>query len=212
MPRPRSLTRSAIADAALAVIDGDGLDALSIRSVAARLGVGAMTLYRYVEGRDDIEALVVEAVIGTLDLRLPTDVDWRQSVRTLMSRAWRAMRSRPSIVPLLLTRRQSSAASVGWGEAMLAALTAGGFEGKDRVIAFRTLLSYLIGAVQVEYFGPLSGRGTKVLAGLPADEYPNLSATARAAAAVPPDVEFTSGLEVVLDGLEAAERGNPPGP
>jgi AcrR family transcriptional regulator len=202
MPRPRSLTPSSIAAAALDVIDRNGLPMLSMRAVAGELGVSAMSLYRYVQSRDELEGLVVGAVLREIDSELPPGVDWRASVVTLVERARDAMRSHPSLVPLLLTRRQSSEASVRWGEAMMRALTKGGFEGDERVIAFRTLLSYLIGAIQVDHFGPLSGEGTAALARLPGSEYPFLSETARRARAITAGQEFRNGLDVVVRGLE----------
>ena len=72
MPRPRSLTPDQIAAAALAVIDRDGLDALSMRTVARQLGIGAMSLYRYVTDRDQLEDLVVDLVLGAVDISLPS--------------------------------------------------------------------------------------------------------------------------------------------
>jgi hypothetical protein len=109
-------------------------------------------------------------------------------------------------VPLLLTHRQSSVTSLRWGEAVMAALAVGGFEGERRAIAFRTLLSYVIGAVQVEYFGPLSGEGTAALAALRPDEYPFITATAAAARRIAPKREFYEGLEIVLRGLLSTQR------
>jgi Tetracyclin repressor-like, C-terminal domain len=90
-----------------------------------------------------------------------------------------------------------------WGEAMLAALAEGGFAGEERAIAFRALLSYVLGAVQVEHYGPLSGPGTAAIARLPTANYPFLADTAGHARHVPPDVEFHRGLEALLRGLRA---------
>jgi AcrR family transcriptional regulator len=200
------LTSAAIAEAALSLMDAEGLAFLSMRTVAARLGVGTMSLYRYVDNRDALEALVVDAVVGNVDVHLPAAMPWRTKISTLITRVRRLIESHPAIVPLLLTRRQSTAGSIRWGEAMMKALAAGGFEGAARVIAFRALLSYLVGAVQVEYFGPLSGQGTAVLAALPRDAYPFIVQTAAAARRVNPDREFKEGLDAVLDGLQAARR------
>jgi hypothetical protein len=96
--------------------------------------------------------------------------------------------------------------SIEWGEAVLAALADGGFEHTDRAIAFRTLLSYLFGALQVAHYGPLDGAGTAALAALPASRYPHLQATASAARRVTPDREFARGLDLVLAGLVASRE------
>ena len=84
---------------------------------------------------------------------------------------------------------------------MLRALADGGFAGQERAIAFRALLSYVLGAVQVEHYGPLSGPGTAALARLSPTDYPFLADTARHARRIPPDVEFHQGLAALLDGL-----------
>src|SRR6266542_4940063 len=62
MPRPRSLTLPQIAAAALAVLERDGLAALSMRTVAVELDVGTMSLYRYVDSKEQVEELVVGLV------------------------------------------------------------------------------------------------------------------------------------------------------
>ena len=108
-----------------------------------------------------------------------------------------------AVVPLVLTRRHSSDATRRWGEAVLRALADGGFAGQERAIAFRALLSYVLGAVQVEHYGPLSGPGTAALARLSPTDYPFLADTAGHARRIPPDVEFRRGLAALLDGLRA---------
>jgi AcrR family transcriptional regulator len=203
MPRPRAFTTNDLASAALAVVERDGLGALSMRAVAEQLGVAPMALYRYVDSRDELEGLVVDLVLGGVDPDVPARWSWDKRVTSLVVRVRDAIGAHPAIVPLLLTRRHVNEASRQWGEAMMAALADGGFTGPDRAIAFRTLLSYLFGAVQVEHFGPLAGPGTTALAALPADRYPHLAETAKHARRITPDTEFRRGLAVVLDGLAA---------
>jgi AcrR family transcriptional regulator len=201
MPRPRSLTPSAIAAAALAVIDRDGLAALSMRAVATELGTGTMSLYRYVEDREQLERLVVDLVLSAVDPEVPSRGPWQRQVTVLAERVRAAVGAHPSVVPLLLTHRQSAVGVMRWAEAVLTVLTGAGFTGRRRIIAFRGLLSYLIGALEAEHLGPLSGAGTAILAELPRDEYPMLADTARHARRVGPDEEFRGGLAIVLRGL-----------
>lgn len=205
MPRPRSLTEAEISAAALAVLDGSGLGALSMRAVAQQLGMGTMSLYRYVQSRHQLEGLVVDLVLRGIDLDLgPAGRGpWQERLGLLMARARAAAAEHPNCVPLLLTHRHSAAGSRDLGEALLEALSDGGFAGVRRVAAFRALLSYLIGALQVEHLGPLSGSGTVALAALPQDAYPLLSITARDAAALAPEAEFRQGLDVLIAGLVA---------
>jgi AcrR family transcriptional regulator len=205
MPRPRSLTEAEISSAALAVLDGSGLAALSMRAVAQQLGMGTMSLYRYVQSREQVEGLVVELVLRGIDLDLgpAQHAPWRERLALLMVRARAAVAEHPNCVPLLLTHRHSAAGSRDWGEALLETLTGGGFTGVPRVVAFRALLSYLVGALQVEHLGPLSGPGTSVMAALPEDAYPLLSDTARHAAGLAPEAEFRQGLDLLLAGFAA---------
>jgi hypothetical protein len=69
------------------------------------------------------------------------------------------------------------------------------------VIAFRCLLAYIVGALQAECLGPLTGPGTSALAALSPVQYPLLAETAKHASDVPPEQEFGQGLDIVLRGL-----------
>ena len=135
MPRPRSLTRAAIAEAALAVIEADGLRGLTMRGVAGELGVGTMSLYRYVEHREELESWVVDLVLATVDTNVSRRIGWKKRLATLAVRAHDAIEAHPEVVPLLLTRRHASDGSLRWGEAMLGALADGGFEGEERALS-----------------------------------------------------------------------------
>ncbi|NIJ11104.1 AcrR family transcriptional regulator [Saccharomonospora amisosensis] len=200
MPRPRSLTPTQLATAALAVVDREGLGALSMRTVAKELGMGTMSLYRYVSDRDQVEALVVDLVLQAVDVSMPRGSAGRR-LRVLADRARAAVSAHPAVVPLLLTHRHRSPSSRRWGEAMLTVLTEAGLTGRQRAIAFRAILGYVFGALQLEYFSPLSGPGTDALAELPVGEFPILSQTAMAAKAIPAREEFRQGLDILLRGL-----------
>lgn len=201
MPRPRSLTPTKLADAALAVLDRDNLPGLTMRAVGAQLGTSTMALYRYVADREELEALVVERVLDGVDTRPPVEVPWPDGIRELVDRVRVAVGAHPAVVPLLPAHRHRSPAILRWGEAVLAVLTRAGFRGTRRVVAFRALLAYVVGAIQMEHLGGLGGPGTAVIAALPRAEFPLLAETARAAAAVGPDDEFGGGLDLLLDGL-----------
>jgi AcrR family transcriptional regulator len=204
MPRRRSLSTAAIAAAALAVLDRDGTAGLSMRAVAAELGVGTMSLYRYVSDRGDLERLVVDLVLAPVDTSAAGHLPWPDRVADLAGRTRVAAAAHPAAIPLLLAHRHAAPNSWRWSEAVLAALTEAGFTGPARVIALRCLVSYITGALQAEYLGPLGGPGTDVLAALSPDSYPLLAETARSARAVPPDQEFGLGLEILLRGLRAS--------
>ncbi|MHC9297213.1 TetR/AcrR family transcriptional regulator [Mycobacterium sp. LTG2003] len=200
MPRPRSLTAEQIAEAALAVVDADGLAALSMRTVARRLGIGTMSLYRYVADRGELEAMVADFVLARVDLRMPSGSPARQ-LTELAERVHDAAATHPEALPLVLTHRHRAPASLRWGEVVLGVLTDAGCIGKRRVYAFRAVLAYVFGALEVERYGALAGPGTQALAELPADQFPLLAETAKTARGIGPVEEFRRGLDILLRGL-----------
>lgn len=203
MPRPRSLTPDLLAKAALAVIERNGVRDLSMRAVADELGMGTMSLYRYVQSRDQLEVLVVDLVLEGLDLDVSRHKTWIDKTTTLAVRAHAAATAHPAATPLILGRRDASLHSLRWGEALLVVLADAGFAGQRRVIAFRSIVAYVFGAVQLQQLGPLGGKGTDAIAALPSDEFPLLAETARSARKIPPDSEFLNGLKLVLRGIAA---------
>jgi AcrR family transcriptional regulator len=209
MPRPRSLTQAGIAAAALAVIDRDGLAALSMRAVAAQLGVATMSLYRYVTDREQLEGLVVDLVVSGVDLAPPPGVSWQRKVTALVERIRDAVGAHPELVPLTVVHRHTSDGVLRWAEAVLGVLTSAGFAGRQRVVALRSVLRYMIGSIQLEHLGPLSGPATRLAADLPAGQYPLLAETARQALEVSAVDEFRHGLVVLLNGLQADLRLSP---
>jgi AcrR family transcriptional regulator len=200
VPRPRSLTDDQLVVAALAVVDREGLSALTMRAVARELGVATMGLYRYVADRQALETLVVDHVLRSVDLSLPEGA-WLDRVRVLLDRMRVAVARHPGIVPLVLRHRQAAPGSLRLIEAMLSVLADGGIEGADRVLAQRTLIGYLLGFLQNEHYAALSGPGTIAMSELSSEEYPLLARTAADARAVPPEEEFRRGLDIVLRGL-----------
>nr|MDT0662195.1 TetR/AcrR family transcriptional regulator C-terminal domain-containing protein [Micromonospora sp. DSM 115978] len=214
MPRPRSLTPDAIAAAALTVLDRDGLAALSMRVVAAELGMGTMSLYRYLDDRAELERLVVDHILTSVDLATPLTDRWDRRLATLCRRVRDAVAAHPAVIPLMLTHRHACVGTLHWGEAMMTVLAGAGFTDERRVIAFRALLAYVIGALQSDRLGPLSGAGTAALARLPRHQFPLLAETAGRAGRITPAEEFRRGLDLVLAGLahtatNHAREGNP---
>ena len=78
-------TTDEIAAAALRIVDDSGVGALSMRSLAAALDTGPMTLYNYVADKEGLEELVVAAIVAEVALPAPTD-DWQQDAYGIASR------------------------------------------------------------------------------------------------------------------------------
>lgn len=198
MPRPRSLTTARLVAAALVVLDSEGFAALTMRAVAKELGMSTMSLYRYVTDKDELETLVIEHVLAGVSLTVPPG-DWPDRITVLLSRLREAVVAHSETVPLLLRHRHAVPASLAWIEAMLAILTEAGFTGERRVLAQRTLVSYLLGALESSYYSPVAGPGTQAMADQ--EQYPLLRETAAQAGKMSAETEFLSGLRIVLKGL-----------
>ncbi|MEV3962521.1 TetR/AcrR family transcriptional regulator [Nocardia sp. NPDC050193] len=209
MPAPRKFTREQLRTAALALVDEQGLAALTMRNLAAELGTGAMTIYNYVDGREGLEELVTQAVMGETCWTETPD-DWPAQVVSVAAGMWRAVRAHPHAIPLILTRRSSDIPTLAPAEALLRALAHSGRSGVELLVAFRVVSGYVTGFAQAELTSPLAARAGEDraavagrVAGLPVDRFPKLIEIADAAALTDPETEFRDGLELVLAGLRA---------
>ena len=211
MGRPAKISRARLQAAALALVDRHGLAGLSMRALAAKLGTAPMTLYNHVAHREELELLVIEAVVARLAWPRTDQSDWRETVRALALALWRSVRAHPQVIPLILTRRSRSPAILEISEALLQALARSGRSQRALLIAFRAVQALIMGFAQVELAGPLSrAAGERPQAvirrfrSLPAERYPRLIEIATAAMRSEAEAEFRAGLDVLLRGLDAS--------
>lgn len=215
MGRPPKFSRARLQTAALALVDRHGLAGLSMRALAAKLGTGPMTLYNHVAHREDLELLVVEAVVAQAKPPRTDDAHWRNAVREIATTMWRAVRAHPQVIPLILTRRSRSPAILEVSEALLHALSRSGRSGDDLLVAFRSVQALIMGFAQVELAGPMSrAAGERPQAvirrfrSLPRDRYPHLIEIATAAMTSEAEHEFRVGLDLLLAGLNVRPVGS----
>jgi DNA-binding transcriptional regulator YhcF (GntR family) len=108
-PRRRTpdqeLSTDRIVATAMAVADAEGLEAVSMRRLAAELGVGPMSLYRHVAGRDALELLLVRAVLRAHPLPEPGPPGWRAKLELVSRAQWRAYRAHPWLPELISMTR-----------------------------------------------------------------------------------------------------------
>ncbi|MEE6175113.1 TetR/AcrR family transcriptional regulator [Mycobacterium sp. 050134] len=195
---------------AIHIVDRDGLGSLSMRSLAAALGTGPMTLYNYVRDRDDLEGLVAEAVMADVDLP-PRSADWRADVKSIATAIWEAMRRHPNAVPLVLTRRTASDAGYPPAERLIEALDRRQLDERDLLAAFRGVLSLVMGAAQVELAGPLPGIDREQANATVADRigrlagshYPRMAALAQTSQKSTMAADFERALDMLLAGIQA---------
>ena len=200
------LSRERIADAALALVDRDGVEALTMRRLAAELGVGTMTIYGYFRDKDELLDLAVERGARRYELS-PGEGDWRERLRTLVTTMWRSLAEHPSAVQIRSSRPILGPAAMRAAEAGLTILRDAGLDTRDAAASWRLLFTYVFGYAAFSSYQPSADtkRGwAREIAALPADEYPITSSAATElaewmAGAGP----FEAGLELILDGIEA---------
>jgi AcrR family transcriptional regulator len=196
-----------IQERALEIVERDGLGALTMRSLAASLHTGPMTLYNYVDSREGLEELVVDAVVGRIDLPEPTD-DWMADTRAVATAAWRTFRAHPGAISLVTTRRTTSRASLRLAEAQTAALARGGLRGPELLIAFRTVIGFITGAALNEMAGPMTREKDPDAAAARIKEltqdgtFPALAEVTPFLAPYAGKEEFEAGLTAVLTGIK----------
>ncbi|MGK6311322.1 TetR/AcrR family transcriptional regulator [Variovorax sp. DT-64] len=208
MGRPAKFTREQLQRAALALVDAHGLTGLTMRALASELGTGAMTLYNYVSQREELEVLVVEAVIGEARWAPDGDLAWHEELEAIAVMLWRSIRTHPHVIPLILTRRSRSPEVLAVAEALLRTLARGGRTGDRLLVAFRAVSALIMGAAQAELAGPLTLRAGESVSetisrfqALPPDRFPHLIEIATAASASDAETEFRAGLAILVDGL-----------
>ncbi|MCP2258897.1 transcriptional regulator, TetR family [Streptoalloteichus tenebrarius] len=117
------LTRDRVVRAAIEIADAEGLAGLSMRVVAARLGVATMSLYRHVDGKDDLVQLMIDAVYGELRHPEPPPSGWRRRLEVGARELWALHRRHPWLAqPHVLTRPLPLPNIIRAAEWMLAAL------------------------------------------------------------------------------------------
>jgi AcrR family transcriptional regulator len=118
--QPTALTREQIVRAAIEIADADGLEAISMRRIAQRLGAGAMSLYWHVASKEELLSLVYDEIFGEIEPLAPRTGDWRADAER-MAHATRAVMLRhpwmvsvvgnqPALGPNLLQHIESSLA------------------------------------------------------------------------------------------------------
>jgi AcrR family transcriptional regulator len=203
-PQREPLTRERIVDAALAIIDADGLDALSMRKLGASLGVEAMAIYHHFPNKD----AVLEGVAGRLlaaGADYPAGLDWRTGLKWGADSLRTAVGAHPQTAPLLIGRPLTTPGGVAWAEGPLTLLKVAGFSDHDAVDLFHAVLAYLFGWMSFSR-RPLA----TPTAALSDDELESMAPTATALRPLMADWDrgFDQGLEALLDSWA---RRLPPG-
>ena len=208
--RPR-LSREQVAAAALELLDREGLEALSMRRLADRLGVGTMTLYGYFRSKDELLDAVIDAAVANRE-PFAFEGTWQEQIRRLMQGTRRRLGSHPGLVKVRADRPVLRPEALRFAETGLTILRGAGFGRTDAARAFRLLFTYVFGYVSFspdETAEEARRRSRAATAALPPDEYPTLRDTSdELAEAMAGEQTFDFGLDRIIDGLEAHLRAH----
>jgi AcrR family transcriptional regulator len=214
-PAKAPLSEDAVVDAALAVLRSDGLEAVTMRRVAAALDTGPASLYVYVPSREGLLQAMLDRVVFAIELEPPSPLCWRAQLLSLLQRTHQALVDHPGIAAMTLTRSPTTDAVLGLTENLLAILLAGGIEPQQAAWACDIFVLLVMATAREDDVRRPFGRGDgdrrgqvgelyKTFAGLPPDRFPHLAAHAAQMVAGDADERFRFAIDVVVDGVVAS--------
>ena len=211
------LSRERVIDAALKIMDDEGLDAVSMRRVGRELGVEAMSLYHYVHDKEDLLLGIRERVLAQF-LDPGTDGDWEERARQA-ARSWRQiLRAHPNMMVLISESKRfaMTPTSLRPTETALRLLREVGLPEDDAVKAFCALGGFIVGFVMYEIgvtraSGPANEPPTPegLEAALPADEFPCFMSSLPYLMQGDIDQRFEYGLDLFLAGIRSKSAAEP---
>jgi AcrR family transcriptional regulator len=205
------LSRERIVGAAIRLADADGLAAVSLRKVAAALGVGPMRLYGYIATKEELLELMLDAIHAEIR---PAGDGWREVLRSLAETTRQAAHQHEWFADLIGGRPQLGPNTLASGEAVAAGM--GGVDVDTIVPVIAAVNAYVIGAVRREIAERRAERATgagmkqfqaafgpyleRIFA---TGRFPALATVVRDGPHLSADQTFRTGLDFLLDGIEA---------
>jgi AcrR family transcriptional regulator len=214
-PERQPLTREKIVNAALVLLERDGMQGLSMRKLAQELGTGAASLYWHVGDKEQLLSLLLDRIVGELEVPEPDPENWQATVKELARSARRLFAQRRDAAQLSLGRVPTGPNSLPNLERNLAVLAASALP--PRVIAYAAdMFALYVGAFAYEESVRSADQATPEQLGaywasLPPEQFPVMSRLAGDLVAGGADERFEFAIELLVRGLEAmagsAERG-----
>jgi AcrR family transcriptional regulator len=216
------LTREAIVQAAIRILDAEGLDGFSMRRVAERLDTGAASLYWHVGSKDGLLDLVLEEVIGEQQVPEPDPERWQEQLKEVARSMRKAILRHRDVVRISIGRLPLGPNALRYSEGVLAIMRAGQVPDRLAVLGHHLLISVVNGFTMDETeaggeppvgrppFEEMAKMVRGYIASLPADRFPNLVALADQYTIIDQDLRFELLLDLFVEGLArhaAAERG-----
>ncbi|BCJ54111.1 TetR family transcriptional regulator [Actinoplanes sp. NBRC 14428] len=206
MARPRHavLTRQRIVEVAGALVDAEGLEALSVRRLATELGVAGPSLYNHFPTKNEILDAVADAVIARVDVSYFGTHEWPDALRLWAYSYHAALSAHPNIVPVLAQGPGRRPAALAMADTVYGGLIAAGWP-PARATHIGAVLRYLVTGSALGSFALGFDEDPQVYA----ERYPHLR-DAHLLAEHRRSVDegaFALGLETVITGLEALKNG-----
>lgn len=207
-PVRRALTREYIIRTALALLDRDGPDGLSMRKLATELGVNPMAFYHHMPNKSALFDGVVEAVLTEFAAdadTVPPGGTWREQLTALMHLFRSVLRRHPNVLPILATRPAYTPSLLAFGDRAIGLLRGAGFTEHHLLVMISSLRAYTIGQLLVEVGQPVGGPTTSPdEAAALIDAYPNLAKAITGG--YDPEAQYELTLQSMLDGFEKRLR------
>jgi len=214
------ITQEAIVDAALRVLDAEGLDGLSMRRVAEELDTGAASLYWHVGSKDGLLDLLFDRVIGEHNVPEPDPENWQEQLKQVARDMRATILRHRDIVRISIGRIPMGPNAIAYSERVLAILRSGGVPDQLAVLGFHLLTAWINGFTMDETgqgadtaedqppLDELARMGRDYIASLPSEHFPNLVAVADHFAISDPEVRFELLIDLFVEGLarRAAEE------
>jgi AcrR family transcriptional regulator len=207
-PATTGLSFERIVEAALVLLERDGLEALTTARLGRELGVAEKTIYGYIRSKEEILDAVGDALIGRLDLpEYDPGKDWTDQVVEQFVLIQRLLADHPAAARLFVTRHVVGAGTARLLERVLSLMQHGGLGRTEAVEAHRVLVSYAVG-----YSTYTSGhhlpdrelRWSSFLHGLPRGEFPTLHDSLSEIANPPRPDLYVTGLRTLVRALRPA--------
>lgn len=209
------LDRDVIFRTAVQIADSEGVEAVSMRKIAGKLSVEAMSLYHHIPNKDAILKGMVDLVLGEIEI-LGVEQVWKERLRGYARSIRKQLARHPWSLPLLSTFRNPGPETLSHYETILGIFLDAGFNLETTAHCYSLLDSYIYGFVQqsMSFAMGAEEHGTvapeQSLLSMELDSFPNLKRMMREYASRPEysfEDEFEFGLTVVLDAIEGLNTG-----
>ncbi|MFZ0668602.1 MAG: TetR/AcrR family transcriptional regulator [Acidimicrobiales bacterium] len=206
--RKDGLTVERIIEQALAVVEAEGAERLTIRRLAEVLGTGPASLYRHVATREEIIALVVDRFLEPLGTQEPPPgLAWQERARWLAVKFREHLLDHTNVVPLMVEAQMLGPNSMAGRQRVLRGFLKAGLDAESAIRAYLAIVHFTVASVQLEIQrrnGTAADRKAlqRLFASQDPDRYPDVVANAELLAGEDSDLEFRFALNALLQGID----------